>query len=318
MKPLMAIVDNGICDHSMAATNEKANYAQGILVFNITETQSFALGTLKIREIIPYKPMNAFPGAHPTVKGAIEMRGQTIPVLDLAAAVGYDHLTNEQLKTCVIIVTDCQRKTIGFLVRSIERIIECNWREIKSPPKALGHNAFITGICNIGEELIQMLDLEYVMSNVFPEDNSEQHAVLTDIQREQLKPLNILLVDDSMVARKQLTDALSYMNIPFLVTENGHDALLIMESEADKGTPIDLLVSDIEMPGLDGYELAFSVRDKPALSAAYIVLHTSLSSHISVSQATQVGANEALTKFNVQELIASMLRGAEFKISAIG
>lgn len=300
----------------MAAISEKANYAQGVLVFNITETQHFALGTLKIREIIPYKPMHALPNAHSTVIGAIDMRGKTIPVLDLAAAVGYRPLTPEQRKTSVIIVTDCQRKTVGFLVRSIERIMECNWREIKSPPRSLGNNAFITGICRIDEELVQMVDLEYVMSNVFPEDNSEQHAVLTDIQREQLKPLNILLVDDSIVARKQLTDALGYMNVPFQVTENGHDALAIMNAEAEKGTPIDLLVSDIEMPGLDGYELAFEIRDKPALAGAYIVLHSSLSSHISVSQAKQVGANEALTKFNVQELIASMLRGAEHKQSS--
>lgn len=301
----------------MSVSNEKANYSQGVLVFNLTHNQHFALGTLKIREIVPYKPMHALPSSHPTVKGAMEMRGKTIPVLDLAAAVGYTPLTEEQLKTCVIIVTDCQRKTVGFLVHSIERIMEFNWREIKSPPKTLGNNAFITGICRIGDDLIQMVDLEYVMSNVFPEDSSEQDAVLTDIQREQLKPLNILLVDDSMVARKQLMDALNHMNIPFQVTENGHDALTIMQAEASKGTPIDLLVSDIEMPGLDGYELAFEVRDKPALSAAYIVLHSSLSSHISVSQAKQVGANEALTKFNVQELISAMLRGAEYKSSDV-
>jgi two-component system chemotaxis response regulator CheV len=286
----------------MTVSNEKANYAQGVLVFNITETQHFALGTLKVREIVPYKPMHVLPSSDITVKGAIEMRGQTIPVLDLAAAIGYTPLTEEQIKKCVIVVTDCQRKTVGFLVRSIDRIMELNWREVKKPPHSLGRNTFITGICRVDNELIQMVDLEYVMSNVFPEDNSEDHAVLTDIQREQLKPLNILLVDDSMVARKQLTDALSYINVPFKVTKNGE--------------PIDLLVSDIEMPGLDGYELAFEVRDKPALAAAYIVLHSSLSSDISVSQATQVGANEALTKFNVQELIASMLRGAEYKASA--
>jgi two-component system chemotaxis response regulator CheV len=301
----------------MAVSNEKANYAQGVLIFNITEKQHFALGTLKIREIVPYKPLHALPGSHLTVKGAMEMRGKTIPVLDLAAAVGYTPLTEEQISTCVIIVTDCQRKTVGFLVRAIDRIMEFNWRDIKKPPVSLGKNAFITGIFRVENTLIQMVDLEYVMSNVFPEDDNEKHAVLTDVQREQLKPLNILLVDDSMVARKQLMDALNYMNVPFKVTENGHDALTIMETEAANGTPIDLLVSDIEMPGLDGYELAFAVRDKPALAAAYIVLHSSLSSHISVSQATQVGANEALTKFNVQELIASMLRGAEYKTPVV-
>lgn len=302
----------------MSVKNEKANYSQGVLVFKITEKQQFALGTLKIKEIVPYKPMSVLPNTHSAVRGVMEMRKQVIPVLDLAAAVGYTPLTDEEMKSSVVIVTDCQRKTIGFLVRSIERIIEFNWREITKPPKSVGTNAFITGICRIDNDLIQMIDLEYVMSNVFPEDSRKQHAVLTDVQREQLKPLNILLVDDSMVARKQLTDALSYMNIPFQVTEDGHDALLVMKANAAKGTPIDLLVSDIEMPGLDGYELAFEVRDNPALAEAYIVLHSSLSSDISVSQATQVGANEALTKFNVQELIASMLRGAEYKVSLEG
>lgn len=84
-----------------------------------------------------------------------------------------------------------------------------------------------------------------------------------------------------------------------------------MEKAAAEKRPVDLLVSDIEMPGLDGYELAFEVRDKPALAGAYIILHTSLSSEISVSQAHQVGANEALTKFDAHELIEAMLRGAQ-------
>jgi two-component system chemotaxis response regulator CheV len=73
-----------------------------------------------------------------------------------------------------------------------------------------------------------------------------------------------------------------------------------------------LLVSDIEMPGLDGYELTFEVRNSPDLAAAYIILHTSLSSEISVNQAQQVGANEALTKFDAKELVISMMRGVEF------
>ena len=71
------------------------------------------------------------------------------------------------------------------------------------------------------------------------------------------------------------------------------------------------MVSDIEMPGLDGYELAFEVKNNPAIEHAYIILHTSLSSEISVSQAKQVGANEALTKFDAKELIEAMLRGAQ-------
>jgi two-component system chemotaxis response regulator CheV len=297
----------------MSRKNEKANHAQGVLVFKITKNQSFALGTLKVREIVPYQPMSVLPNAHPTVQGTIQVREQTVPVLDMAAAVGYSPLTKEEMKGCVIIVTDCQRKVVGFLVRAIDQIVEFNWREIESPSKLLGSKAFVTGICRMDDQLIQLIDLEYVLADVFPDESGSNLAVLTDVQRENLKPLSILLVDDSMVARKQISDALSYINIPFQVTDNGHDALAIMESDASEGRPVDLLVSDIEMPGLDGYELAFEVRDKPLLETPYIILHSSLSSHMSVSQATQVGANEALTKFDVEELIAAMLRGAEYK-----
>ena len=84
-----------------------------------------------------------------------------------------------------------------------------------------------------------------------------------------------------------------------------------MREQANKDQPIQLLVSDIEMPGLDGYELAFEVQNDHGLSKAYIILHTSLSSEICTDRALQVGAHEALEKFNAGDLIKAMLRGAE-------
>lgn len=127
--------------------------------------------------------------------------------------------------------------------------------------------------------------------------------MLTDIERERLKALNILLVDDSSIARKQLSDALDSINIPYQVCNNGLEALDLMRSEAAQGNPVNLLVSDIEMPGLDGYELSFEIQSDGGLSNAYIILHTSLSSEICVERAKQVGAHEALEKFNAGDLI---------------
>ena len=83
-----------------------------------------------------------------------------------------------------------------------------------------------------------------------------------------------------------------------------------MRDRAEQGRPIDILVSDIEMPGLDGYELAFEVQNDTSLNHAYIILHTSLSSEICVDRAKQVGAHEALEKFHATELVEAMLRGA--------
>ncbi|ABV37506.1 response regulator receiver modulated CheW protein [Shewanella sediminis HAW-EB3] len=291
----------------------KANQSQGLLLFRLSQRQLFALGTLKIRELVPYTPLSVIPQSHPTILGAATIRGNTIPVIDMAAAVGYPSLTSEELKSSYIVITDCQRMVIGFLVRAIDKIIECNWRDIESPPNNLGPNAYLTGVTRFDDQLVQLLDVELLLSKVFPPSPEMNRAILTDVQREKLKPLSILLVDDSKVARKQLSDALDSINIPYQVTSDGRDALSIMEKAASEGTPIDLLVSDIEMPGLDGYELAFEVKNTPALDSAYIILHTSLSSEISVSQAHQVGANEALTKFDAHELISAMLRGAESK-----
>ncbi|UZE98029.1 chemotaxis protein [Alkalimarinus alittae] len=292
----------------------KAGQSQGILLFKLTPTQSFAIGTLKIREIVPYTPLTVLPKSHRFVLGAASVRGLTIPVIDMAAAVGYKPLTKEEIPNCFIIITDCQRKTIGFLVRQIERISECSWKDIEAPAKNLGRKAFLTGVTRIDGKVIQLLDVELVISLVFPNTEAANFHSLTDVQREKLKPLNILLVDDSLVARAQLSDALDRMNISYQVTANGNDALNIMKQNASENSAIDLVVSDIEMPGLDGYELTFEIRNNSSqLGTPYIILHTSLSSEISVSQAHQVGANEALTKFDAGELVQAMLRGAEYK-----
>lgn len=292
----------------------KASQSQGLLLFRLSQTQVFALGTLKVRELVPYTRLSKIPQSHPTILGASTIRGHTIPIIDMAAAIGYRPIAPEERENCYIIITDCQRMIIGFLVRGIDKIIECNWRDIEAPSSSLGKNAYLTGVTRFEDQLVQLLDVELLLSKIFPDNPKANRAILTDVQREKLKPMNILLVDDSKVARKQLSDALDMINIPYRVTADGKEALVMMEQAALEHHPIDILVSDIEMPGLDGYELAFEVRDNPLTAKAYIILHTSLSSEISVSQAHQVGANEALTKFDAHELIDAMLRGADLAL----
>lgn len=290
----------------------KANkHAQKLLLFTLAGSQNFAIGTLKVREIIPYRKLNKLPQDHPAVLGATTVRNKTIPIIDMAAAVGYKPIGEEELDQASIIITDVQRKEVGFLVRRIEKIVDTNWRDVLPPPDMLSKKAYVTGLFMDGDTTIQLLDVELLLSLIYPEPAEKRYAILTDVQREQLQPLNILMVDDSHVARKQLSDALDHLNIPYQVTSNGTQALAIMEERARQGNGIDLLVSDIEMPGLDGYELAFKIRDTPELKQMYIILHTSLNSQMSLTYANQVGANEALTKFDADELVHAMLRGAQ-------
>jgi len=294
-------------------SSSKADHSQGLLLFRLHNQQLFGLGTLKIQELVPFQPVTAMVNQHPSILGALNIRGQTMPIVDLAAAIGKNQTPREDLAKCFIIVTDVQRQKLGFLVRQIERIVDTNWRNISAPDKYLGQDIFITGVTRVDDQLIQLLDVEVIMARLFPLDTSKATASITDVERERLRPMRILLVDDSRTARKQLCDSLDAINVTYQVTNNGQLALDLMCEAAAEGHPVDILVSDIEMPGLDGYELAFAVRDNKALANAYIILHTSLSSNISVSQARQVGADEALTKFDARELIDGMLRGAAKK-----
>ena len=159
-------------------------------------------------------------------------------------------------------------------------------------------------------KLIQLLDVELLLSEIFPSED-DKAVEINGVQKGLLQNSHILLVDDSAVARRQLEHALTNIDVPFKVCKNGNDALAVMKECAEKENPIDILVSDIEMPGLDGYELTFEVRSVPEIAHAYIILHTSLSSEMSVDRANQVGADDALTKFEAQALVDAMLKGAK-------
>jgi two-component system chemotaxis response regulator CheV len=295
----------------MSKAESKTHQSQGILMFTLNHQQQlFAMGTLKIREIISYMPMTQIPYSHQHVIGTVTVRHKTIPVIDMAAAVGFRRIDPSEYKHSYLIVTDCMRTVVAFMVRSIEKIVECNWHSIEPSPESAGNNVFVTGITRYQDKLIQLLDVELLLSKIYPQQESTKRAILSDVDREKLKPFNIMLVDDSSIARKQVADALEFINIPYQVCNNGLDALEKMRELSKTGKRIDILVSDIEMPGLDGYELAFEVQNDSALNNAYIILHTSLSSEISVDRAKQVGAQAALEKFNAHELVHAMLKGA--------
>ena len=293
---------------------EASTVPQKLLLFRLAGKRLSALGTLKIREIMPTQRLTRIPHSHPAVMGTMNFRGSAVPVIDMAAAVGYPPLDAEAHKSASIIVTDIQRQEIGFLVRSVDRIVEANWKQVQAPPRALGDQAFITGVLQLGDELIQLLDVELLLARVYPESLRSAPAQLTDIERETLRVQRILVVDDSQVARRQLADALKRENIPYEVTGNGQTALEIITQANRDQKPVTILVSDIEMPGMDGYELTFHLRDDSAMHQPYIILHTSLNSEMSVSYARQVGANEALTKFDAEELLHAMLRGTDHAI----
>ncbi|MCG6507252.1 chemotaxis protein CheW, partial [Vibrio parahaemolyticus] len=117
----------------MAKTISKANQSQGMLMFTLNmQKQLFAIGTLKVREIVPYLPMTQIPYSHHHVVGTVTIRNMTVPVIDMAAAIGFRPIAPQEYKNSYLIVTDCLRTVVAFMVRGIEKIIECDWRSIES------------------------------------------------------------------------------------------------------------------------------------------------------------------------------------------
>jgi len=224
---------------------EGKSLPQKLLLFYLNDHRMFGLGTLKIREIMPYAPLSRLPESHAAVVGAMNFRGSTVPVIDMAYAVGYPPMSQADRQNASIIVTDVQRQEIGFLVRSVRKIVETHWKDVMPPPKSLGDRAFITGLLQMDKEIIQLLDVELLLARVYPESVNPSEVVLTDVQRETLKGLNILLVDDSQVARKQLSDMLDSKDVSYSVTTNGQDALDRLLEANSAGQPVDILVSDI-------------------------------------------------------------------------
>ncbi|MCL6414107.1 chemotaxis protein [Aestuariirhabdus sp. Z084] len=285
---------------------------QELLLFHLKGRQPFGINVLKIREIIPYEPLNQMPYSHPSVMGVAKLRGEPLGVIDLSSAVGKGALKQEDNESASIVITEFNRSIQGFLVRSVDRIVSCDWKDILPPPAASGRSSYITGVTRIDEELVEIIDVERVLNEVTPPEDIAGGYV-SQLDPEHLKALQkktILVVDDSAMARKQISRTLDTIGVSYYLARDGKEALdKLRELSSKEGKHIDMIISDIEMPEMDGYTLTKEIRKDADLSSSYILLHTSLAGDISAQNATRSGANASLTKFVTDELTEAVIEG---------
>ncbi|MCG8426686.1 MAG: chemotaxis protein [Chromatiales bacterium] len=294
---------------SQLVGNEKSR--QEMLLFHLAAHQTFGINVLKIKEIIPYERLNRLPGSHPAIVGIARLRGSPLPVIDLSQAIGMQPVTeNQDLSHLSIIISEFNRSLQGFLVRRVQRIITLEWKDILPPPKATGHFSYITGVTRIDEKLVEIVDVERVLNEVSPPvDTTGQGVSLDEQHLEALRQKLVMVVDDSSMARKQIGRTLDMIGLEYLMAQDGKEALdKLHELQAD-GQHVDLIISDIEMPEMDGYTLTREVRKDQDLSSVYILLHTSLAGVVSNENAQASGADAALTKFVTEELAEAVVQG---------
>lgn len=277
-----------------------------LLLFRLNGKQRFGINVFKVREVVQVPRLTHVPHAHPSVAGVTNIRGKTIPVIDLALATGRRPLENPE--TCSVIITEYNRKVQGFMVSSVDRIVNMNWKDVLPPPSTATNASYLTAVTKVEGELVQIIDVEKVLSEIITLNIDEEiSAEITENLEKAPEDFHVLVADDSLVARNQIKKALTKIGVQITVAKNGEDALQILKGWADEGdtSPLGALImvlSDIEMPKMDGYTLTTNIRSDDRLCRLYVLLHTSLSGVFNHDMVKKVGADDFLAKFNADEL----------------
>ncbi|MDX7875784.1 chemotaxis protein CheV [Aeromonas veronii] len=274
-----------------------------LLLFRLNGRQRFGINVFKVREVLQCPPLTVMPKLNSCIRGVAHIRGQTISVIDLSMAVGKRPI--DDLSKCFIIISEYNRSIQGFLVHSVERIINMNWESILPPPKGAGRINYMTAVTEVDGELVEILDVERILNEISP--------VATDVSDELVQASvdhptlgrPVLVADDSSVARKQVQRALEAIGVECVLAKDGREALNML-LEMTKNGPIKdqvaLVISDIEMPEMDGYTFTAEIRNNPNLKDLHVILHTSLSGVFNQAMVQKVGANNFIAKFQPDEL----------------
>jgi two-component system chemotaxis response regulator CheV len=300
----------GILDSVNQRTQLVGQNRLELLLFKLVGRQRFGINVFKVREVLQCPPLTSMPRLNAYVRGVAHIRGQTISVIDLSMATGGKKI--EDISKCFIVIAEYNRSVQGFLVGSVERIININWDSILPPPKGTGRASYLTAVTEVDKELIEILDVEKILNEISP--------LNTDVSKDTLDNLDldsnadgdkiIFIVDDSSVARNQVKKALTALGVEIEMAKNGKEALdRLTEIAQETGKVTDkvsVLVSDIEMPEMDGYTLTAELRNTPELADLKVILHTSLSGVFNQAMVKKVGADDFIAKFHPDELATAV------------
>jgi two-component system chemotaxis response regulator CheV len=276
----------------------------------------FGINVFKIREIVAMPEVTAVAGSPPHVLGVVNLRGQIIQVLDLPAITGCVPKTGLN----IMLVTEFARTTQAFAVESVEEIVRLDWGQVMSSEHSAG-SGMVTSIARLDDEsggaprLAQVLDVETILQKMNPAKEEINTATLGS--KIKLKAGTIILAaDDSVVARSLIEQGLEAMGLPFVMTKTGKEAwdqlnYLATSAESEGKTIYDkvaLVLTDLEMPEMDGFTLTRSIKKSARFGAMPVVIHSSLSGTTNEEHVKTVGADAYVAKFSAEDLSSTLRR----------
>jgi len=280
-----------------------------LLLFRLIGDQLYGINVFKVQEVIRCPKLTHMPNSNHVVRGIANMRGKTIPVIDLGLALGRPAI--QDLTTAYIIIADYYRSVQGFLVTGVDRIVNMNWEDILPPPKGSGGAHYLTAVTNVENKIVEIIDLEKVLHKITGFKANVSKPVLETFETSHDRVRTVLVADDSTVARKHIKRTLDQIGVECVLVKDGKEALAYLEKLADDASDIkdrlSVVISDIEMPNMDGYTLTTAIRQNPKLHDLHVILHTSLSGIFNHAMVKKVGADEFVPKFNPDDLANAII-----------
>ena len=274
--------------------------------------ETFGINVFKVREVMRTPPITSAPDMPDAVKGMVSLRGALVPVVDLADYIGMQPESPRE----IMIVTEYNGKTQGFLVESVDTILRLDWAQMRVPPQMLTSNlgGLVTAVTELPDGcLVMMLDVERVLAETDKVDDAMIFNGISSLGRDDL---TILFADDSSVARGQIERTLAVLGLKHISAVNGRaawDELLRIATVAEASGRhvkdyVQLVLTDVEMPEMDGYLLTKNIKADPRFAGIPVIMHSSLSSMSNQQLGRSVGVDEYVPKFEPHRLAETLGR----------
>lgn len=272
--------------------------------------ETYGINVFKVREVMRTPEITRAPDMPDAVEGMVSLRGSLVPVVDLAR---YTRMPVESAPQ-IMIVTEYNGHTQGFLVEAVDTILRLDWSAMKVPPEMMSAQTggLVVAVTELPDNrLVMMLDVEKILSETSGYDDEHLYA--------NIKPVDsgtrtVLFADDSSIARKQITKTLDAMNVRWVSAINGGQAWEELERIAAAATAanrpisdfVNLILTDVEMPELDGYMLTRRIKNDPRFAKLPVIMHSSLSGMQNQQLGRSVGVDEYVAKFEPHKLAETL------------
>jgi two-component system chemotaxis response regulator CheV len=271
----------------------------------------FGINVFKVREVLNIPEITSAPEMPEGVEGFVSLRGDMVPIINLQKFCNMK--SNDEPR--ILMITEYNTLVQGFLVSAVDTIQRLNWEQVKEPPplisKRLG--GLVTAVAELPDKrLVMIMDVEKVLADA---GGFYDESIFDGIRKLETKQTQtILFADDSNIARKQISKALDHMGIEHISTVNGAEAWALLDKmaakceqeERDITTEIQVVLTDVEMPEMDGYVLTQRIKADPRLQHLPVIMHSSLTAAANQNMGKNVGADAYVPKFRPRELAETL------------